>query len=126
MKLRLDKNSIRLRVKKSDLEKLREENFAEEKINFPNEEFGYRLSVSDHAKEISVKATPSFVEVIVPSSNAHAWLNNDAVGIYHTIHFSNRTLDIIIEKDFPCTADKTEDKSDAFTELAELNDAKRC
>ena len=126
MKLRFDKNSIRLRVKKSDLEKLHEKKVTEEKINFPDGEFVYILSVSHHSKEISAAIKQSSVEVTLPHEVAHEWMNNDEVGIYHTIVFGNNSLEVIIEKDFPCKHDKTEDKTDAFIELAKRNEGKGC
>ena len=126
MKLRFDKNSIRLRVKKSDLEKLHQEKFLEEKIYFPDGEFAYRLAIASHLTEISATGTSSCIAVRIPNTIAYEWIGNDEVGVYHTIHFGDRSLDIIIEKDFPCKDNKTEDKSDAFTELAERNDEKHC
>jgi len=126
MKLRFDKNSVRFRVKKSDLEKLREQNFAEEKIIFPCGEFVYRLAVKKHFKEISAEAKQSSIEVNLPHDIVHEWMKNDNVGIYHTIYFSDSSLDILVEKDFPCKENDSEDKADAFTELAEKNNNKSC
>src|SRR5580765_2428547 len=99
MKLRFDKNSIRLRLKKSDIKKLLDQNLVEEKIHFPNGEFSYHLSVSNQVKEISATAKTSSIEVMIPSV-ALPWTTNEEVGLYHTIHLSNHTLDIAIEKDF--------------------------
>ena len=126
MKLRFDQNSLRLRVKKSDLEKLRVQNFIEETVHFPNGEFGFHLSISDQVMEVIAAMKPSSIQVSIPSSIALQWISNDEVGIYHTIQFGKHSLDIIIEKDFPCKDRPEEDQSDSFTILSERNKSKQC
>ena len=120
MKLRFDKNSLRLRVKRSDLEKLREHHFILETIDFPNGAFEYKLTISDHIDEISAWLQGQSIEVNIPSGIAASWMNSDETGIYHSLPLGmNSGMEIIIEKDFPCKDRPDEDKSDYFTELAE-------
>ena len=127
MKLRLDKNSIRLRVKKSDLEILREKSSVQQTIAFPNHTFHYVLSVSENEKTVMATMNEQTIEVIIPTAEAAAWMSNDETGIYYTLAFgSNQSLDIIIEKDFPCKDKSTIENADTFVELAEKNQFNEC
>jgi hypothetical protein len=126
LKLRFDKNSLRLRIKKSDLEKLREQNFVLETVNFPNGAFSFQLLLSDQVKNITALINPFSIQVSVPSSIAIQWINNDVVGIYHTLQFDNHSLDIIIEKDFPCKDKSEEENRDTFIQIAEKNQDNPC
>lgn len=120
MKLRFDKNSLRLRVKKSDLEKLEKDQVICEVIKFTQGALEYKLSVSEKASEVSAFIKNTFVEVVIPSVIAENWINSNDVGIYHTIKIETDTsLDIIIEKDFPCQHQSSANNSDSFGELVE-------
>ena len=127
MKLRLDKNSLRLRVRKSDLEKLQDQNEVAETTHFPLGSFEYRLIISDKEENVSAQIFSQSIEVVVPVKTALQWMNSDETGIYHTINLSdNQSLDVIIEKDFPCKDRIEENKADTFVELADKNIQKDC
>lgn len=117
MKLRFDKNSLRLRLKKSDVKVLQDYHSLQETIIFLNGAFSYRLSLALDATEITTRLKDSLIEVIVPFTLALDWMHNDETGLYHTILLNDQhSLNIIIEKDFVCKDRKDEDQSDSFTE----------
>lgn len=127
MKLRLDKNSLRLRVRKSDFEKLREQNEVVETTHFPVGSFQYRFVISDEEGNVTAQIGQQSIEVILPAKLALHWMNSDETGIYHTLNLAdNLSLDLIIEKDFPCKDRPEENKSDTFIELAEKGIPKDC
>jgi hypothetical protein len=121
MKLRLEGNSIRLRVRKSDLIKLQNEGTVTEALVFPNSlNFNYALRTSSTAETIDAQLSAEGITVLIPLSIATNWLNSDAVGLEHTL---NGGLFILIEKDFPCTDRPWEDTSDTFFELVNEKEA---
>ena len=121
MKLRLEGNSIRLRVRKSDLIKLQKEGSIKEGLIFPNSlYFNYQLITDTNAETIDAQLSADALTVSIPLSMAMNWLNSDAVGIEHTL---NSGLFILIEKDFPCTDRPWEDTSDTFFELVNEKEA---
>ena len=127
MKLRLDKHSLRLRVKKSDLQLLREQNSVSEIIPFPGGAFEYRLETSESLNEITAKISERSIAVTVPATIATSWMDNDEVGIYYTLAIGTESfLDIIIEKDFPCKSRAEDNIDDSFGELAEKNSSTNC
>ena len=121
MKLRLEGNSIRLRVRKSDLIKLHTESSIKETLLFPNSlSFNYQLITDKNAETIDAQLSTDALTVSIPLSMAMNWLNSDAVGVEHTL---NSGLFILIEKDFPCTDRPWEDTSDTFFELVNEKEA---
>jgi hypothetical protein len=121
MKLRLEGNSIRLRVRKSDLIKLQTEGSIKEGLIFPNSlHFNYQLITDKNAETIDAQLSTDAMTVSIPLSIATNWLNSDAVGIEHTL---SSGLFILIEKDFPCTDRPWEDTSDTFFELVNEKEA---
>lgn len=120
MKLRCTENSIRLRLRKSDIETLSQQQKVSDSVNFGmTTPLSYTLAISD-TTQIEAKNMNSSIYIIVPKSRANKWVNSDQVSIEETVEFDNgQTLHVLIEKDFPCVDRENEDKSDTFFELAE-------
>lgn len=119
MKLRLDNNSLRLRVRKSDLQKILQTGATSEKLIFPSgHTFEYTLSTAA-IDTITAAYTESNILVNIPLNMAKQWINSDEVGLECML---SSGLFILIEKDFPCKDRPWEDISDTFFEL--VNDEK--
>lgn len=117
MKLRFDKNSLRLRLKKSDVKILQDHNCVTETVIFPGGSFTFGLLLAADATEINTRLKGQSIEVIVPFKLALSWINSDTTGLYHTIVINHHhPLNIIIEKDFACKNRSDEDLSDSFAE----------
>lgn len=115
MKLRLEGNSIRLRVRKSDLKTLTETGIVKEILIFPQgSSFPYQLLTDDFVDRVYAEASSEGIIVFVPLSIARDWIESDAVSIEQTLESG---LFILIEKDFPCKDRAEEDKNDTFFEL---------
>lgn len=96
MKLRINGNSIRLRLTPQEVESLS----AGEKISahtmLLNGLFSYELKAEStwHAEVIG-----SNISISIPQAETSGWAENDKVGFEH--HFENGLL-VMIEKDFQC------------------------
>ena len=124
MKLRLEGNSIRIRVRKSDVEKLKTDGMIGEAVAFSdNLYFYYKLKTASHLTEIKAEFLQNVIQVTIPLSMAMDWANSETVGLEHTLESG---LNILIEKDFPCKTRENEDKSDVFGELALKEDPSVC
>ena len=120
MKLRCVHNSIRIRIKKSELQQLDSEGIITETISFGGSTMlGYTLAVDAMRDEVNAEFIDNLLAVHIPLVQAERWIKSNEVGIE-----VNKTLDngehlhILIEKDFPCVDRADEDKSDTFFELA--------
>ena len=121
MKLRCTHNSIRLRVRKSDLERLTERTLVRECISLGNHcIFCFELKLADKIQQIEAQFEHETLRVLLPITLAYPWINSQEVGleIYHALP-AGEQLHLLIEKDFPCTDRLDEDKDDTFWELSE-------
>ena len=115
MKLRLEGNSIRLRVRKSDINALQKNAVITEALTFPNGDvFHYQLQINNSSLNIDAQLISNILTISLPLSIAADWMQTDAVGMGKTLP---NGLFILIEKDFPCTDRPWEDTSDTFFEL---------
>ena len=120
MKLRCVHNSIRIRIKKSELQKLDSEGIITETVSFGGATmFAYALGVDAMRDEVTAELVDNLLAVHIPLVQAEQWIHSNQVGIEVNTSLDNgENLHILIEKDFPCVDREDEDKSDTFTELA--------
>jgi len=120
MKLRTTHNSIRIRIRKSELTILQDSGIVEESIRFPNGiVFTFALAIDAAVETVNANLIDNNLKLTVPSSTAIQWINSNQVGIEVNIDLpEGEQLHLLIEKDFPCLDRPEEDKSDTFWELA--------
>lgn len=119
MKLRFENNSVRYRIRKTELAQLEQDGFVQEVIIFKDATFMYELRI-ERVTELHTEFLNNNVITHIPQDIAERFINTDEVGIYKTIQLNNnQKLDVIIEKDFPCKDAPEDNKDDKFTELAE-------
>ncbi|MEN0049456.1 MAG: hypothetical protein AAF806_20520 [Bacteroidota bacterium] len=119
MKLRTTHNSIRIRVRKSELASLQKEHFIQESIQFPsNICFKFAIEISFEQEQLEASLENHHLVLSIPQKEAAQWISSSQVGIEkHLQVANNEQLHILIEKDFPCLDRENEDKSDTFWEL---------
>lgn len=127
MKVRFSQQSLRIRLRKSEVEALRQHGELEEILLFPG---GGRL-VTHLLVEVGIEALNAQLDghsilFHIPADLAHTWYDDDQVGLYATVNCSPWTekLELILEKDFPCKDRPEENPKDFFEELAKAGDKK--
>ncbi len=123
MKLRTTHNSIRIRIRKSELTQLQEKQWVEESIQFPNGVlFTFALKIQEIKSLVDADLVDNQLVLSISKKEATNWINSNQVGIETKIDLpNNEQLHLLIEKDFPCLDRPNEDKSDTFWELANDN-----
>ncbi|MCS6928959.1 MAG: hypothetical protein NZM43_05630 [Saprospiraceae bacterium] len=121
MKIRCEHNSIRLRLRKSELAQLRAERWLETAVHFPDGQvFAWEFVLQENLSEISACFKEGRISVLVPAQQAQEWMDTNAVGMEQFVPLpKGGSLHLLIEKDFPCKDRPEEDKTDFFSELAE-------
>lgn len=121
MKLRCTHNSIRLRVRKSDLGRLKQAGTVSETVNFGQQTaFGFALKIDRQTNAITATYHQGTITVSLPQAQAEQWMTSNQVGLETTAELTNgEQLHLLVEKDFPCIDRDNEDKSDTFWELAQ-------
>ena len=115
MKLRINTNSIRLRLSKTDVIKLATDGYLEERVSFGDTVFSYSLRSKADAHELSANFKAAKINVFMPKMFARDWADNDVVGLdtYMPVGESD-SLYILVEKDFKCIEKSAEDQSDNY------------
>lgn len=124
MKLRLTHNSIRIRIRKSELATLKDNLVIQEQVRFLGNEkpFKFSLNIRNSVKEVTANMAGCELMLSLPTKIATNWMASETVGIETHIDLGDDdTLHLLIEKDFPCLDRPNENKSDTFWELASEN-----
>lgn len=118
MKLRTNKNSIRLRLSQSELDDFKNLGVVHEVVSFSPiaaNQLQYSLIQADH-EAISVSYLNNHIRVYVPLELAKNWCESTEVGFdCHIPIDAQNTLYLLVEKDFKCLQPRPyEDESDNF------------
>jgi hypothetical protein len=118
VKMRIQRNSLRLRVSKSELARFAETGLLHETIFFgPGQgaDLTYILAREGNGDVLEVEASAGQVKVCVPVELANKWAASEQVGIAGDVDLGARgQLSILIEKDFACMDRTTEENADTF------------
>lgn len=112
MKMRLQSNSVRLRLTRPEVERLREAGLVEESVDFgAGAVLAYRLQWRLEQGPVEAAFGHGIMTVSVSKEGAQAWAGSDEVGLYAQFG----ALTISIEKDFHClTRRLDEQEPDAY------------
>ena len=118
MKLRLQSNSIRLRLKQSEVDRFLRTGRVEERIvsgTDDQESFRYLLETNDAVSAPKGSIAPGSVIVQVPTADALKWALTNQIGIEGEQTIDGKTsLRILVEKDFACIDGSEEQNADTF------------
>jgi hypothetical protein len=118
MKLRIKGDSLRLRVSRSELERIFEGGRVQETIHFAaarEAKFTYALAIARQTAPVRVSYESQTVTVLLSDSEARQWRKPSEVGVYTTIAVDPEiSLEVSIEKDFACLDRGAEENEDTF------------
>ncbi|MBK6860917.1 MAG: hypothetical protein IPK91_03070 [Saprospiraceae bacterium] len=118
MKLRTNKNSLRLRLSQKEVASFQQYGSIEECVNFSDQNsdcLRYSLIQADH-EQISVTFINNHIRVYVPLAIASKWFADDQIGFDARILLKGEDyLYVLVEKDYQCLVDRpNEDESNNF------------
>jgi hypothetical protein len=118
MKLRVTKNSIRMRLSQTDVQQFRETGVVDEELVIGGISGGsltYRL-VRGKGPVVTANIESAVLTVVIPAIEADDWTATDRVGIEGSQTNDNGTdVSILIEKDFACLTPRAGDAdADSF------------
>lgn len=115
MKIRIQGNSIRIRLSKSEVDKLSSIGYIEEKTAFGKNAFGYCLQKKTGITELAASYDDDKIIMFVPEHLLTEWPENNVIGFDAKMPIGeNETLYLLLEKDFKCLDNVMEDQSDNF------------
>jgi hypothetical protein len=102
MKLRIRENTIRLRLKRAEVEQIASGQSIVEETHFPESVLTYRLEANG-ADEVSASFEGGNLAIRIPIDEARQWAQSDQVSIVAEQPIGDSgTLSLLIEKDFMC------------------------
>ena len=115
MKLRLREGSIRLRLTRGEVDRLREVGRVDEVLEVtPGATMGWCLAVTDGA-DVRAVLEDGVLRVDVPRPLAREWCDTDRVGLDGMQAVGTRGVRILVEKDWSCLKPREdEDDADAY------------
>lgn len=115
MKLRLKKNSVRLRLTQNEVELFSERGLVEEYVDFADGvRFRYRLMSDETVNDVTTKFDKQGITVILPGPLGRDWTASEMVGIEGKQATRRDELHIVVEKDFACLDHRPGDDDDTF------------
>jgi hypothetical protein len=118
MKLRLQSNSIRLRLKQNEVQQFAKSGWLEEKVTLGSEfedVFHYAVETSSTIPSIRVSLKNNGILVQVPAGTVSQWATSDEVAIEAMLSIANQgRLQVLVEKDFACLNGTEEQNADTF------------
>jgi hypothetical protein len=115
MKLRLQGNSLRLRLTRSEVARLHDNGTVEEAAAFKSGgSLTYRIQSRADTEPLQADFSGGAITVLVPTETIRAWASGEEAGLYA----QDGDLRIAIEKDFRCLT-RAEEEPDAYPHPAE-------
>lgn len=116
MKLRIQGNSLRLRLSQSEVAQFSKTGFVEDSIQFaPGASFTYTIETSSALPAPLASYQDHWLRVQVPATTAKEWFSTDRVAISADQPIEpEKALSILIEKDFQCLHGGEARDPDAF------------
>ncbi len=115
MKLRIKGNSIRIRLTKTEVSLLANIGYLQEQTAFGNNTFTYALQAVADTETLSAAMEANTITMFVPTAFTKDWPENSVIGINANMPVTdNRSLYLLLEKDFVCLDETTEDQRDNY------------
>jgi hypothetical protein len=114
VKLRIRADTLRLRLTRSEIDRLCEQGRVAQAIHFgPGSALEYAIELAD-AERVHARYEPSTITIVLPRAAALAWAGGEEVGISAIQPLPEGELALLIEKDFHCLVPRGEQDDDAF------------
>ena len=108
MKLRINGNSVRMRLSPDEVEALVSQGKTQSTCAFPESTLSYGL-VASQGVEIEVRYDKDTIQVMIPETQLKGWDKDNRVGFEH---HTSEGLFILIEKDFQCLQPRKHEKEE--------------
>lgn len=115
MKIRIQRNSVRFRLSKTDVEQLGTVGYVKEATAFGTSNFYYAVKQDPASETLSAEFANGMITVFVPTAFTKDWATNNVVGIDANVPVDEQeSLYLLVEKDFKCLDNVAEDQSDNY------------
>jgi len=115
MKIRIKGNSIRYRLTKTEVETFCKTGLYKETTDFGHSVFSYVLKAKKGIDSLEASFGENTITLYLTEKKQLEWAASDRVGFSGTMDLPNgKQLLLLLEKDFACLDNTTEDQSDNY------------
>jgi hypothetical protein len=115
MKIRIKGNSLRIRLTRPEVDFFGREGYIEEKTSFGNTCLIYALKSDPEISELSAEFSDNQITMFIPENDAKNWTTTERISCENEIETGEgKKLFLLVEKDFKCLDNTTEDQSDNY------------
>ncbi|MDQ3016472.1 MAG: hypothetical protein M3R25_07120 [Bacteroidota bacterium] len=117
MKVRLQGNTIRLRLKMHETDRLFENGMIEDVLEFgPGDDEKLRFQIIKGDEDFAIVQEGLTIGIVVPGTLIDTWTKTDLVGFEESITTSKGiAIKVLIEKDFACLDGVREEEEGSYT-----------
>jgi hypothetical protein len=115
MKIRIKGNSLRYRLTRPEVERFAKTGRLEEQINFGGPLLYYSILMTD-SDQLSAAFSGNRITLFFPAAFLDEWIHTDRAGFDNRMPLdtTDETLYLLVEKDYTCLDNVTEDQSDHY------------
>jgi len=115
MKLRIKANTVRFRLTKPEVKLIGDKGYIEEQTDFLPNHFFYAVKTDNSISELRADFNGNGITLFIPEVWAKGWDSSEKVGFEGSITINDsKSIYLLIEKDFKCLDESTEDQADNF------------
>lgn len=115
MKIRIKGNTIRLRLTQSEVRQLSETGTVRETTPFGPTTFRYQVALHPDIEQLQASYADNQVTLLVPETMGKTWFQDETIGFENQMVLTEgNTLHLLLEKDFTCLENRSEDESDNY------------
>jgi len=101
VKLRIQNNTIRLRLNRREVAAFTAAGSLEEAFEHPAGRLIYGIESAEAASEAEVRVGGESIRIVLPANVSHDWTQTDRVGVSAEIEFGEgKRLSVLVEKEF--------------------------
>lgn len=124
MKIRIKGNSIRYRLTKTEVETFCKAGIYKETTDFGTSMFTYVLKAKKGIDTLEASFEKNTITMYLTDKEQSEWAVSDRIGFSGTMDLPNgEQLSLLLEKDFACLDNTTEDQSDNYPNPKSGNNA---
>ena len=102
MKIRIEDNSVRLRLRRSEVDALAEQGSLWAETRFPQGVLTYGLTAVKGMSNLQASLEDSKITISMPEEWTSGWPSSPRVGYEAHMEVNGQPLHLLIEKDFVC------------------------
>lgn len=115
MKIRIKGDSIRYRLTQTEVKTFCEKGIYTETTHFRTSIFTYALQAKEGITALQAEFNDHTITLFLPREECSVWSASDRIGYQNAIPLGDgKELSLLLEKDFACLDNTTEDQSDNY------------